>query len=189
MSAQRASAPVRLVRLAAAVLLVALAALIIIRLAGRRDQPAPAPVQPPPEGRIVDLKERVRQQEYKEGRPVVDVRGASFFRGPDGRNHLKGSVEIVNIGPDGETVSRLLADEVVYDPGSLRFTVTGHVRVEAAGVLLEGDSFEFDKAAGLFSTTGGGRFSSKTISGHAPEIAYRESRDEVRLNGGFLFEM
>lgn len=189
MSAQKASAPVRLVRLAAAVLLVALAVLIIIRLAGRRDQPAPAPVQPPPEGRIVDLKEKVRQQEYKEGRPVVDVRGASFFRGPDGRNHLKGSVEIVNLGPDGETISRLSADEVVYDPGSLRFTVTGHVRVEAAGVLLEGDSFEFDKAAGLFSTTGGGRFSSKTISGHAPEIAYRESRDEVRLNGGFLVEM
>ena len=188
MSAQRASAPVRLARLAAAVVLVALAAVIVFRLAGRRERPAPAPAAPPPEGQIVDLKEKVRQQEFKDGRPVVDIRGESFFRGPDGRNHLTGAVEIANLGPDGQAVSRLSADEVVYDPGSLRFTITGHVRVEAAGVLLEGDSFEFDKAAGLFSTTGGGRFSSKTIRGHAPEIAFRESRDEVRLSGGFLAE-
>jgi lipopolysaccharide export system protein LptA len=188
MSAQKASAPVRLVRLAAALLLVGLAVVVAARLAGRRGGPAPAPVAPPPEGRIVDLKERVHHQEYKDGRPVVDIRGASFFLGPDGRNHLTGSVEIVNLGPDGETVSRLSADEVVYDPGSLRFTVAGHVRVEASGILLEGDSFEYDKAEGLFGTTGGGRFSSKTISGRAPEIAYRQSADEVRLSGGCLVE-
>jgi lipopolysaccharide export system protein LptA len=188
MSAQRVSAPVRFARLAAALLLVALAAVVVVRLAGRRGGSAPAPpaAEPPPEGLIVDLKERVHHQEYKDGRPVADIRGASFFRGPDGRNHLSGSVEIVNLGPDGETVSRLSADEVVYDPGSLRFTVAGHVRVEAAGVLLEGDSFDYDKAAGLFGTTKGGRFSSKTISGHAPEIAYRQSDDEVRLSGGCL---
>ncbi len=189
MSAQRASAPVRLARLAAAVLLVALAAVIVVRLAGRREGPAPAPVQPPPEGRIVDLKEKVRQQEYKDGRPVVDIRGTSFFRGPDGRNHLAGSVEIVTLGPAGETVSRLSADEVVYDPGLLRFTITGHVRVEAAGVLLEGSSFEYDKAAGLLETTAGGRFSSKAIGGQAPEIAYREGSGEIRLGGGFRVEL
>jgi lipopolysaccharide export system protein LptA len=189
MSAQRASAPVRFARLAAAVLLIALAAVIVVRLAGRREGPAPARVLPPPEGRIVDLKERVRQQEYKDGRPVVDIRGESFFRGPDGRNHLTGSVEIVNLGPGGETVSRLSAGEVVYDPGSLRFTVTGHVRVEAAGVLLEGETFEYDKKEGLLGTAGGGRFSSKTISGHAPELSYRESTEEIRLGGGFQFEM
>lgn len=190
MSAQRATAPVRFARLAAALLLVGLAVVVAVRLAGRRGgpAPAPAPVEPPPEGRIVDLKERVHHQEYKDGRPVVDIRGASFFLGPDGRNHLAGSVEIVNLGPDGETVSRLSADEVVYDPGSLRFTVAGHVHVEASGVLLEGDSFEYDKTEGLFGTTGGGRFLSKTISGHAPEIAYRQSADEVRLGGGCRVE-
>ncbi|MGE5740529.1 MAG: hypothetical protein ACM32H_00725, partial [Candidatus Aminicenantes bacterium RBG_16_66_30] len=189
MSAQKASAPVRFARLAAAVLLVATAAVLIIRLAGRREGPAAAPVQPLPEGRVVDLKEKVRQQEYKDGRPVVDIRGASFFRGPDGRNHLSGSVEIVNLGPAGETVSRLSADEVVYDPGSLRFTITGHVRVEAAGVLLEGDAFEYDKDAGLLGTAGGGRFSSKALSGRAPEIAYRERSDEIRLGRGFRVEL
>ncbi len=190
MSAQRASAPVRFARLAAAVLIVALAAVIIVRLSGRREgRPAPAPVKPPPEGRIVDLKEKVRQQEYRDGRPVVDIRGASFFRGPDGRNHLAGSVEIVNLGPEGETVSRLSADEVVYDPGSLRFTIAGHVRVEASGVVLEGGSFDYDKTKGRFETTGGGRFTSATIDGAAPEILYTESTDELRLGGGFLVEI
>ena len=186
MSAQRASAPVRFARLAAAGILIALAAVVVLRLAGRRaGPPPPSPVEPPPEGRIVDLKERVRHQEFRDGRPVADIRGASFFRGPDGRNHLAGSVEIENLGPAGETVSRLTADEVVYDPGSLRFTVAGHVRVEAAGVLLEGDSFDYDKTAGTFGTASGGVFSSKTVSGRAREILYAEGRDEVRLAGGF----
>ena len=131
----------------------------------------------------------MRQQEYKDGRPVVDIRGASFFRGPDGRNHLAGSVEIVNLGPENETVSRLSADEVVYDPGSLRFTITGHVRVEAGGVVLEGNSFDYDRTKGLFETGGGGRFSSTTINGGAPEITYREGSEEIRLGGGFRVEL
>jgi lipopolysaccharide export system protein LptA len=185
MSAQKASVPVRLVRLAAVVVFVALAAVIIERLAYRPGGPRPETVTPPPEGRVVDIKERVRHKEYKEGRPVVDARGQSFFRGPDGRNHLAGSVEIASLGPAGETVSRLTADEVVYDPGSLRFTVTGNVRVEAGGVVLEGDSFRYDKAQGLFETASGARFSSRTIAGSAPEIAYLESPDEIRLGGGF----
>jgi len=188
MSAQRASAPVRLARAAAAVVLTALAAVVIVRLAGRRETPAPPPVPPPPEGRV-DVKERVRHEEYEAGRLVADIQGDTFFRGPDGRNHLKGSVEIVDYGSGGEKVSRLTADEVVYEPGSLRFNVRGGVRVEAGDVLLEGDSFDYDKTAGLFETKGGGRFASKTFSGLAPEISYRESADEVRLGGGFLLEM
>jgi lipopolysaccharide export system protein LptA len=189
MSAQRASAPVRLARLAAAVLMIALSVIVAVRLAGRRGGPLPAAVAPPPADRVVDVKERVRHQEFLDGRAVADVRGASFFRGPDGRNHLEGSVEIVNLDPAGGAVSRLTADEVVYDPGSLRFTVSGRVRVEAGGVVLEGETFDFDKTAGLFGTTGGGRFASEAARGRAAEIAYRESADEVRLGGGFRVEI
>lgn len=187
---QRASAPVRIARLAAAVLLVALAAVIAVRLAGRRGGGAPAAApEPPPEGRVVDLKERIRHQEFKDGRPVVDIRGASFSLGPDGRNHLAGPVEIVNLGQRGQTLSRLAADEVVYDPGSLRFTMTGHVRVESGDLVLEGGSFDYDREAGLFGTTRGGLFASKGFSGRAPEISYREGADEIRLDGGFRVEL
>jgi len=124
---------VRFVRLAAAAVILILATAVVVRLAGRRGGPAPAPVAPPPEDRVVDLKERVLHQEFREGRIVAEIRGASFFRGPDGRNHLTGSVDVENRGPAGEVLSRLSADEVVYDPDSLRFTVVGHVRVEAGG--------------------------------------------------------
>jgi lipopolysaccharide export system protein LptA len=192
MSAQKASAPVRLARVASAGLLIILAVTIAVRLAGRRagaPASAPAAVEPPPDGRVVDRQERVRQQEYKEGRPVVDIRGTSFGRGPDGRNHLAGSVEVLNLGPAGETLSRLTADEVVYAPGSLHFTVSGHVRVEAGDLVLEGDSFDYDKTAGLFGTTAGGRFVSKTASGRARDVSYRESTEEIRLGGGFQFEI
>jgi lipopolysaccharide export system protein LptA len=195
MSAQRASTPVRLARAAAALVLMALAAVIALRLAGKRPGAAAssastAAVEPPPEGRVVDLKERVRHQEYKDGRPVIDVRGASLSRGADGRNHLEGTVEVLSLGSGGETVSRLTADEVAYDPGSLRFTVSGHVRVETGdGLVLEGDSFDYDKGAGLFGTTSGGRFWSAKLSGQAPEISYRESAGEIRLGRGFVLEL
>jgi lipopolysaccharide export system protein LptA len=189
MSAQRASAPVRLARAAAAVLMMALAAVLIARLAGRRAAPPQAPAPPPPEGRVVDLKERVRQQEFQDGRPVVDIRGASLSRGADGLNRLSGPVEVLSLGQDGRTQSRLTADEIAYSPGSLLFTVNGHVRVEAEGLTLEGDSFSYDKNRGIFATTSGGRFASEKIRGEAREISCRESAGEVRLGEGFRLEI
>ncbi len=177
--------------MAAAAVLIVLAAIIVARLAGRRAQlPSPLPpAAPPPEDRVVDLKERVRHQEYRDGRTVADIRGQSLYRGPDGRNHLAGAVEVVNFGAGGETVSRLTADEVAYDPGSLRFTVSGRVRVEADGVVLEGESFDYDKPAGLFETKRGGSFSSKTMIGRAATILYAEAAAEVRLGGGVRVEL
>ena len=185
MSAQRASAPVRLVRAAAAVVLTALAVVVIVRLAGRRATPVPPSAPPPPEGLVVDVKERVRHEEYEAGRLVADIRGDTFFLGPDGRNHLTGSVEITNLGPAGEVASRLTAGEVVYEPGSLRFTVRGGVRVEAGDLVLEGDAFNYDKPAGLFFSKSGGRFTAKSMTGKAKEVAYAEGAGEVRLGGGF----
>ena len=189
MSAQRASAPVRLARLAAGVLMIALAGALVARLAGRRAAPPQAPAASPPEGRVVDVKERVRQQEFQDGRPVVDIRGASLSRGADGLDRLSGAIEVVNLGPDGRTQSRLSADEIAYTPGLLLFAVSGHVRVEAEGVTLEGDSFSYDKNRGLFATTTGGRFASDKIRGEAREISYRESAGEVRLGKGFRLEI
>jgi len=186
MSPQRAPAPVRLITVVAAVACVALAAVMAVLLTGRRGGAVRRAEAPrPPDSREVDLKERVRHREYRDGRPAVDVRGERFYRGPDGRNHLAGSVEVASLGPEGATVARLTAEEVVYDPGSLLFTFTGDVRIEAGGVALEGGCFSYDKPRGLFETTGGGRFSSRTIAGSAPEIAYLEGPDEVRLGGGF----
>lgn len=189
MSAQRASAPVRLARFAAGVLMIALAAVLVARLAGRRAAPPPAPAAPPPEGRVVDVKERVRQQEFQDGRPIVDIRGASLSRGADGLNRLSGPVEVLSLGPDGQTRSRLTADEIAYAPGSLLFTVSGRVRVEAEGMTLEGGSFSYDKNRGLFATTSGGRFASDKIRGEAGEISFRENAGEVRLGKGFRLEI
>mgnify|MGYP001026495885 FL=1 len=189
MSAPRASAPVRLAALAAAVALAVLAGALAVRLAGRRAAVPPPAAEAPPGDRTVDLKERVRHEEYSRGKLGADIRGDSFFLGPDGRNHLRGSVEITNFGPSGEAVSRLTAGEVVYDPGAVRFTVTGGVRIEAGGVVLEGASFEHDKEAGLFGTTAGGSFSAGTVSGRAAAVLYAEREDEVRLSGGFRVEL
>lgn len=186
MSAQRASGPARLAAFAAAAVLLVLAALLAVRLAGRRE-PARPPENAvsPPEGRAVDMKERVRHEEYESGRLVAEVRGDKFFLGPDGLNRLQGSVEVTTFGPAGETVSRLAADEVVYGPGSSRFHFTGQVRVEAGGVVLEGGRFDYDKTAATFGTDEEGRFASKTMTGRAKRVLYSEGDGEIRLGGGF----
>jgi len=191
MRAQKASTPVKLAALAAGAALVVLAVVVGLRLAGKRDEgpPAASLVKPPPEDRVVDVKEQVRHQEFKDGKLVADTRSGSFYRDPDGRNHLKGAVDITNLGPGGEVLSKLTADEVVYDPATLLFNIGGRVRVESGGVILEGGSFEYDKPKGLFGTRAGGDFSSKTMRGHAAEISYDENADEVRLSGGFRVEM
>jgi lipopolysaccharide export system protein LptA len=189
MSAQKASAPVRFAGLAVAAVLVVLAAAVGIHLLRERGGLRPEAVKPPPDDRVVDLKERVRHEEYQDGKLRTDVRGANFFLGPDGRNHLKGSVEITGYGPAGEILSRTTADEVVYDTSAVHFGITGRVRVEAGGVVLEGDSFDYDKDNGLFRTASGGSFSSKRMAGRAAEISYSEGADEVRLAGGFRAEL
>ncbi|MCX6571637.1 MAG: hypothetical protein NT006_09530 [Candidatus Aminicenantes bacterium] len=189
MSAQQASAPVRFAGLAVAAVLVVLAAAVGIHLLRERGGLRPEAVKPPPDDRVVDLKERVRHEEYRDGKLRTDVRGANFFLGPDGRNHLKGSVEITDYNPAGEILSRTTADEVVYDTSAVHFGITGRVRVEAGGVVLEGDSFDYDKDNGLFRTASGGSFSSKRMAGRAAEISYSEGADEVRLAGGFRAEL
>jgi lipopolysaccharide export system protein LptA len=189
MSAQKASAPVRFAGLAVAAVLLVLAVAVGVHLLRERGGPRPVAVKPPPDDRVVDLKERVRHEEYRDGKLRMDVRGANFFLGPDGRNHLKGSVEITDYSPAGEVLSRTTADEVVYDTSAVRFGITGRVRVEAGDVVLEGDSFDYDKDNGLFRTASGGVFSSKTMMGRAAEVSYDESADEVRLAGGFRAEL
>lgn len=191
MSAQKTSAPARTAAAAAAIVLVALAAAVAVRLAGRREAASPkaAAEKPPPQDRVVDRKERVRHEEYEAGRRVAEIRGDTFFRGPDGLNHLQGAVEAFYYGADGAVASHLTCGEIAYAPGSLRFLLRGGVRVESAGVALEGSSFEYDKPAGLFATAEGGRFTSGRFAGAAREVSYREGADEVRLGGGFWFEM
>jgi lipopolysaccharide export system protein LptA len=189
MSAQKASVPVRLVRLAVAAILIVLAAALVLHLLRGCGGPRPEAVKPPPEDRIVDLKEQVRHEEYTDGKLRTEVRGAHFFLGPDGRNHLKGSVEILDYDPAGEVVSRIKADEVVYDTAAVHFAITGRVRVESGDVVLEGESFDYDRDIGIFRTVSGGAFSSKRMAGTAAEIFYAEGAAEVRLAGGFRAEL
>lgn len=185
MSAQRAPAPVRVAAFVAAAAAVVLAAVLAVRVAGRREPPRPPDAPPPPSAGPVDRKERVRHEEFRDGRLAVSVRGDLAFRGADGREHLTGSVEVVRFSPAGGTAARLTADEVAYAKGGQRFEVTGRVLIEAGGAALEGEAFLYDEAAGTFGTVSGGRFTADGLAGEAREIVYDERAGEARLGGGF----
>ena len=189
MSAQKASAPVRFAGLAVAVALVILAAVVGIHLLRERGGPRPEGVKPPPDDRIVDLKEQVRHEEYRDGKLRAAIRGDRFFLGPDGLSHLEGAVEVTDYGPVGEVLSLITADKIAYDKSAVLFALSGRVRVEAGDIVLEGDSFDYDKDIGLFRTASGGAFSSKRMVGRAAEVSYSEGADEIRLAGGFRAEL
>jgi lipopolysaccharide export system protein LptA len=190
MSAQKTSAPAKLAAWAAAAALVVLTVAVGLRLAVRRDGDRPAAaVKLPPGAGVIDLKERVRHEEYRDGKLHAAIRGEHFSLGPDGRNHLEGAVEVTNYDPAGKVVSRITADHLAYDKSAVLFAIAGRVRVEAEGVVLEGSSFEYDKSRGLFRAASGGVFSSNGMAGTAPEISYSESADEVRLAGGFRVDL
>jgi lipopolysaccharide export system protein LptA len=189
MKAQRASTPTRLAALAAAAAMLILMAAVAVKLVGRRQsRPAAAAVKPLPESQA-GIKERVKHEEYLDGRLRTSARGDRAFKDPDGRDHLEGSVEVVNHGPAGEALSRLAAERIVFDKGAVRFAISGSVRVEAGGAVLEGDAFEYDRDRGVLRTDSGGTFTSADLAGRAPEISYSEGTDEVRLGGGFRVEM
>jgi len=189
MSAQKASAPVRFAGLAVAVALVILAAVVGIHLLRERGGPRPEGVKPPPDDRIVDLKEQVRHEEYRDGKLRAAIRGDRFFLGLDGLSHLEGAVEVTDYGPVGEVLSLITADKIAYDKSAVLFALSGRVRVEAGDIVLEGDSFDYDKDIGLFRTASGGAFSSKRMVGRAAEVSYSEGADEIRLAGGFRAEL
>ena len=189
MKAQKASTPARIAALAAAFALVVLTAAVAVRLAGRRQAgPASAAVAPLT-GSPVGLKERVKHDEYLGGALRTSARGDRAFQEPDGRNRLEGSVEVVNYGPAGESLSRLTADRIVFDKDALHFAISGLVRVEAGGAVLEGEAFDYDRVQGTLRTGSGGRFSTSGLAGQAPEMSYSEGADEVRLSGGFRVDM
>ncbi len=187
MSAQRASGPARLAAFAAAAVLVVLAAVLAVRLAGRREPARPpvaagSPSRRPdrrPEGKGPSRRVRGRTARRRDPRRQVLPRPgraqppAGLGRGRDLRAGA------------GRPFRGSRPTRSSTRPGSSRFSFAGQVRVEAGGIVLEGDHFDYDKTAGTFGTAEEGRFASKTMTGRAKGIVYSESAGEIRLGGGF----
>jgi lipopolysaccharide export system protein LptA len=190
MAARDASAPVRFARRGTAAALVVLVAVVAWFLIVRRPRPAPEKSEAgAPAGQRIDRKEGVRHLEYKDGKVWADVRADRFFLGDDGMNHLEGAVEIVDYEGEAGRRIRISADTVVYDPGMVHFTISGHVQIVSGDLRFESDSFEYDKSLKLFRTDRGGVLASDRLSGSGREFAYAEDGAELRMSGGFRLEV
>jgi lipopolysaccharide export system protein LptA len=186
MTAQKASPAARLAGWAAVLAAVLLTGAVILHLAGRRERPArPADDRALAASGPVDRKETVRHREYLEGRTSAEVLADRYFLGPDGLRHLEGGVEVTEYGPDGAVISRISADEILYDKDRSFFRISGRARISVEDVVLEGPHFEYDQAGGVFRTGPGGAFSSERMSGTAAGISYSRGPEEVLLSGGF----
>lgn len=192
MSAQKASPAVRVARWSAALILVILLAAVAFHLTvqkSERDPGDPVPEQAVLEEGLVDRKEKVRHTEYLEGKPAADIQAERAFKGPDGRGHLEGGVEVLDYGPDGRVLSRMSADRIVYEESLTRFEISGRVRVALEDVVLEGEHFDYDRDGGVFRTRRGGVFTSAGMEGSAVAISHDRARDETVLEGGFRIEV
>jgi lipopolysaccharide export system protein LptA len=189
MSARGTSA-VRFARLGIAAALVVLLAAVAIHFFPRRPRPVrPGPEKAVPAAMKVDRKEGIRHREYKDGKVWDDLRADRFFLGEDGLNHLEGSVEIIDYGRAEGRETRISAASVAYDKDMVHFRITGRVKIGAKDLTFESDSVNYDKTTGLYLTDQGGAFSSDRLSGSGRTFVYDEKRNELRLSGGFRFEI
>lgn len=186
MTAQKASTAARIAGWSAVLAAVLLTGAVILHLAGRRERPVrPADDRALAASGPVDRKEKVRHREYLEGRTSVEVLADRYFLGPDGLRHLEGGVEVTEYNPAGAVISRISADEILYDEGRRFFRISGRAKISVEDVVLEGRYFEYDQAGGVFRTGQGGAFSSERMSGEAAGISYARGPEEVLLSGGF----
>jgi lipopolysaccharide export system protein LptA len=189
MSARTTSA-VRFARLGIAAALVVLLAAVAVRFIPRRRPPiSHEPGKSVPEAMKVDRKENIRHREFKDGKVWDDLRADRFFLGEDGLNHLEGSVEIIDYGRAEGRETRISAASVAYDKEMIHFRMTGRVKVKAKDLTFESESIEYDKATGLYRTDQGGVLGSDRLAGSGRTFVYDEKRNEVRLSGGFRFEV
>jgi lipopolysaccharide export system protein LptA len=189
MSARTTSA-VRFARLGIAAALVVLLAAVAIRFISRRQLPVGhEPGKGVPEAMKIDRKENIRHREFKDGKVWDDLRADRFFLGEDGLNHLEGSVEIIDYGRAEGRETRISAAGVAYDKEMVHFKMTGGVKVEAQDLTFESESIEYDKTAGLYRTDQGGVLRSARLAGSGRTFVYDEKQNEVRLSGGFTFEV
>ncbi len=186
MTAQKASPAARLAGWAAVLAAVFLTGAVILHLAGRRERPARAEdVGAPAPSGPVDRKENVRHREYLAGRTSAEVVADRYVLGPDGLRHLEGAVEVTDYGPDGAVISRISADEILYDENRSFFRISGRARISVDDIVLQGPRFEYDQAGGVFRTGQRGIFHSERMSGEAGGLSYARGTEEALLTGGF----
>jgi len=186
----RTTSAVRFARLGIAAALVVLLAAVAIRFIPRRQPPiSHGPGKGVPEAMKVDRKENIRHREFKDGKVWDDLRADRFFLGEDGLNHLEGSVEIIDYGRAEGRETRISAASVAYDKEMVHFRMAGRVKVAAEDLTFESESIEYDKTAGLYRTDQGGVLGSDRLAGSGRTFVYDEKRNEVRLSGGFSFEV
>ena len=180
----------RSVRRGVAALLTILLVAVLYHFIGRRTRPAPpAPGPPVPAGRAVDRKEGVRYREYEDGRVRVEARADRFFLGADGRDHLEGSVEVVDHSrADGHPV-RITADGAAYDKGMVHFAISGRVRVSGGDLSFATEALDYDAEHRSYRAGRGGTFSSDRLKGSGAVFEYSDPTQELRVSGGFRLEV
>ncbi len=180
----------RSVRRGVAALLTILLGAVLYNFLGRRPRPAPpAPAAPVPAGRAVDRKEGVRYREYEDGRVRVEARADRFFLGDDGRDHLEGSVEVLDHSrADGRPV-RITADRAAYDKGMVHFALSGQVRVSGGDLSFVTEALDYDAEHRSYRAGRGGAFSSDRLGGTGAVFEYSDPTQELRVSGGFRLEV
>ena len=191
MSAQRASAPVRFARLAAAALLIALAAVVIVRLAGRPR-------------RASCFLTRAAPARRPDRRP----QGAGPAPGISGTAGLSptSAARASSSAPTGGTISRApsrsrISARRARPSRGFRPTRSSTIpaRFASPSPGMSASRRAASSSKGTRSTTTrrtapsarrpAGRFSSKTMTGRAGEVLYAEGADEVRLARGVRVEL
>jgi lipopolysaccharide export system protein LptA len=171
------------------VILVVVAVHFVLKRSAAVAPPAASVSTAPAPGGDVNRKEGVEHVIFNGDKGKIRVKADRFYAGPDGLDHLEGSVEVVDYGRTGKRELILTADKVDYDQELTFFKVSGGARVKDGDSVFESPAFDYNKTREIVRTDRGIVFTSVRLNAKAREFSYEKRALTLAFGGDVTIEL
>jgi lipopolysaccharide transport protein LptA len=137
----------------------------------------------------IQVQESATHLEFDRGRGRMEFKFDKSYLGPDGLYHYEGGFEMVDHGKKGGREIRIRSDQAVSDKDQTLVRFTGHVSIISKGLILQADSFTYDKSRDLVFNETGVTMSSERFTGSARSYAYTLGDETAVMEGDVNFSI
>jgi len=176
------------IRLAAALVVVLLLAVMSVVLLKRTARRAPAEKTPAVSSPKVEEKVRIRHVEFRGGRERIELTADRTYVGPDDKHHMVGNVQIIVYGRRDSRRVVIRGEEIVHDDDRFHYLFTGPVIVEFRGLTFITSDVVYDRGQESFRTEKRIDVQSSNLRGGAVGMSYSLRTYALSLDGEPAFE-